>query len=103
MSQQCVKVILVLESSDLGRSEALERELSVAIESAGVGEYDGNEIGDGKAVFYMYGTDADAIYEAIEPVLRASSLAGRGTVVRRYGPPQVGVREVKTAIGTAPS
>ena len=49
---------------------ALEDRLIAAIDSAGVGEFDGNEFGGGEAVLYMYGPDADALFEEVEPILR---------------------------------
>lgn len=39
----------------------VEDELIDAIDSAGVGEFDGNLLGGGEVVLYMYGPDADAL------------------------------------------
>jgi len=65
----------------------LEDELIEAIDSAGVGEFDGNLIGGDEVVLYMYGPDADTLFAAIEPVL-ANLPPPRGSyAVKRYGPP----------------
>lgn len=50
---------------------ALEEALIKAIDEAGVGEFDGNEFGGGEAVLYAYGPDADDLFNAMEPHLRA--------------------------------
>ncbi|MEV4539087.1 hypothetical protein AB0J82_35470 [Asanoa sp. NPDC049518] len=49
----------------------LEDRLEKAITEAGVGEYDGNEIGGGEAVLFAYGPDATKLFAAMERELRA--------------------------------
>ncbi len=98
MAEHCVQVIFPFTGSDLKPVFALENALRAAIAQSNVGEFDGNEVGGGEAVLYMYGPDADALYTAITTVLRAAELAVDGVVVRRYGPPQEGVRETKTPV-----
>lgn len=49
---------------------ALEDRLIQAIDTAGVGEFDGNEFGGGEAVLYAYGPDAGALFAAMESHLR---------------------------------
>ena len=49
------------------------------------GEFDGEEFGGGRCVLYMYGPDADRLFEAVEPVLRAAPLARGGFAIKRYG------------------
>ncbi len=71
----------------LGESEAffaLEDSLIEAIESAGVGEYDGNEFGAGEAVAYMYGPDADLLFATVENQLPHFA-ARPAYCVLRYG------------------
>jgi hypothetical protein len=63
---------------------ALEDRLNVAIERADAGEFDGNEFGDGECTLYMYGPDADRLYNAIAPV-QMSPLARGGYAIKRYG------------------
>jgi len=45
----------------------------------------GMKFGEGECVLYMYGPDADALFSAIEPVLRSSPLTKGGRLVMRYG------------------
>ncbi len=70
---------------EFGSFQHLADELAEAIEEAGVGEFDGDEFGEGACVFYMYGPNADALFAAVEPILRKSPLAANGRVVKRYG------------------
>jgi hypothetical protein len=63
----------------------LSDRLAEVIEAKSVGEFDGDEFGEGECVLYMYGPDADALFSAIEPVLRCSPLAKGGRVIKRYG------------------
>src|SRR5690606_13315982 len=44
------------------RVYALEDALGVAVSKARVGMVDGHEFGGGKAVLFLYGSDADALY-----------------------------------------
>ncbi len=97
--EHCVLVTFPFEGSDLAPLFTLEDALSAAILASGSGAFDGNEVGGGKAVLYMYGPDADALYAAIAPVLAAFPVAANGLVTRRYGPPGDGVREVATPVG----
>jgi hypothetical protein len=65
----------------------LEQRLEQSIKKAGVGEFDGNEFGDGECVWYMYGPDADALYRAVEPILREAATQAGSFVVKRRGAP----------------
>ncbi len=91
MADHAVIVHLVLSDSDFGTEDERARvhELSDRIEAeinlSGVGEFDGDEFGAGECTLYMYGPDADALFDAIEPVLRGSTLSSRGYAIKRYG------------------
>jgi hypothetical protein len=91
MADQAVLVYLKLSDDRFGTSEERDqiRELSDQLEKAiqdhGVGEFDGDEFGEGQCTLFMYGPDADALFETIEPMLRDSSLTANGHAVRRYG------------------
>lgn len=94
MTEHCVKIILKLSSQNGTDEEldglfALENELSSVVEQQGVGEYDGNDIGQGEFTIYLYGADADKLFLAIQPVLQRSSLTRDGYILKRYGPPEV--------------
>jgi len=91
--QHAVLAHLKLADSHLGSEadvqacQALETRLESDIHRAGVGELDGNEIGGGECVLFMYGPDADRLFQAIEPALRSSPFARGGWVLKRYGNP----------------
>ena len=100
MEEHCVKVYLKL-SNENGTSEEMDaiHELSDALEEAieenEAGEFDGDEFGGGECTLYMYGPDADKLFETIRKPLKASPLAKSGYVLKRYGPPADGVKEVR--------
>jgi hypothetical protein len=104
MSDHCVKVILKLSDGDMGTSEEREAihelsdQLQTAIEDHDAGEFDGDEFGGGQCVFYMYGKDADRLFEAIRPSLLASPFARGGHAIKRYGPPEDGIKEVQVEL-----
>ena len=64
---------------------ALADDLERVIPEKQVGEFDGDEFGDGRCILYMYGPDADRLFEAVEPVLRAAAVARDGFAIKRYG------------------
>jgi hypothetical protein len=53
----------------------LEKKLETAVGAAKVGEFDGNEMAvDGSDGFlYMYGPDADQLFDAVKPVLESAT------------------------------
>ena len=67
--------------------DMIEDPLIDAIEAAGVGEFDGNEVGPDEALLFMYGPDANALWRVVEPVLRDANLGSGSYAVLRYGPP----------------
>jgi hypothetical protein len=93
--EHAVLVYLTYSSSDLDPLYALEDELANAINEAQAGEFDGNDVAaDGSdAILYMYGPDADALFEAVRSTLERSPLLKGARVVLRYGPPADGVPE----------
>jgi hypothetical protein len=100
MEEHCVRIYLKL-SQEHGRQEEMDsiHELSdvleESIEKVGAGEFDGDEFGGGECTLYMYGPDADKLFEAIRKPLMSSPLAKGGYVLKRYGPPADGVKEVR--------
>lgn len=60
-----------------------ERIMTTAVEEAGVGEVDGDEFGGGEVVVYAYGADADALFAAMEPALRALPFRPAHVLLRR--------------------
>lgn len=82
-------------STDLSALFALEAELASAIQANGAGEYDGNEIAaDGSdGTLYMYGPNADALYEAVRATLQSKAFMDGARARIRYGQPGAQVRE----------
>jgi hypothetical protein len=83
-------VIVTYKLSGDGFGEAHERDavhaltgrLAVVIESAGVGEFDGDEFGGGEVTLYAYGPDASRLFGTMEPYLRAFSARPAHAVLR---------------------
>jgi len=73
----------------------IEDRLSEVIECNRLGEFDGNEIGSGGATLFMYGPDAERLFEGIEGILRDYPLCRGARVVIRYGEPGSRERELK--------
>lgn len=98
MNQHAVLIDIHYEPGTLSPDSlfGLEDLLIEAVEGAGVGEYDGNEIGmdEPVATFYMYGPDADALFRVVMPVLEGADLPGVVSILRRYG--DHGAREMRT-------
>jgi hypothetical protein len=73
----------------------VEAQLEDAINAAGVGEFDGDEmavdLSDGS--LYMYGPDAEALFRVVRPILAAAECLRNTRVTLRFGPPEDGVPE----------
>ena len=99
MSDHCVRVRFPFSASDLAPVFELEDALTGAIEAADAGEFDGNDVGQDECILYMYGPDADALFQAIQPILAEHrELVAGGQAFLRYGPPEDGIREVSVPI-----
>jgi hypothetical protein len=77
------------DERDLDPLYALEDELIAALDGKNLGELDGHEIAiDGSdGSLFLYGPDADALFAAIQPVLKSSPVTLGGNVTLRYGSP----------------
>lgn len=64
--------------------QTLERRLESALVEDRAGELDGNDFGNGEAILYMYGANADTLYRTVETLLRQVSFRP-GYAVLRYG------------------
>lgn len=82
----------VYEQYDLA---TLEDDLIAAMDSAGTGELDGNEVGPEGAILFLYGPDAAALLASIEPILHASPLCQNARIVLRAGDPGAPETEVR--------
>lgn len=89
-SKQAVLVFLkvhglpahVYRECDLGTIGGRLREV---IKRERLGLFDGNGIGAGEAVLYMYGPDAERLFAGVEATLRAYPLCQGARVVIRHG------------------
>ncbi len=87
---QSVVVYFRCTGDDLAPVYALERTLTEVIADAGVGVYDGHEIAllDGDdAYLFMYGPDADKLFEAVQSTLQGDPLLKGAKATLRYGTP----------------
>ena len=82
----------VYEAHDLA---TLEDRLIEAIEGEGLGEFDGNEVGQGQATLFMYGPDAERLFAGVETILREYPLCRGARVEIRRGSPGAPAREVR--------
>ena len=73
MSEHAVLVNLPGDQPGLDL-DTIEDPLIAAIEASGIGEFDGNAIGPDGAVLYMYGADADLLFDVVGPVLDGRDL-----------------------------
>jgi hypothetical protein len=101
-SEHAVIIHFSYGSTDLSRLYDLEDKLESALQLADSGEFDGNEMAaDGSdGYLYLYGPDADILFETIKPVLEAAAFMKGAKAKLRYGPPKDGTREVEIEIGT---
>lgn len=100
MSEHAVIVRFDYGQADLSPLNELEDKLTAAIESAAVGEFDGNEVAiDGSdGTLYMYGPSADRLFEVVRPVLASATCIRNAVATIRYGSPEDGVEEKRVAI-----
>lgn len=85
--------------AELERYQEIQDELEAAIERAGVGEFDGDEWGEGMCTLYMYGPNADQLWAAIAPVLAKNAFPQGSAAVKRWGGP--GSKEVRVSVAQA--
>jgi hypothetical protein len=105
MPEHSVQVVLPLSSEhgsddEMDAVHELTDKLDEAIEAAEAGELDGDEFGGGICRLYLYGPDADKLFEAIKEPLFASPLSKGGHAIKRYGEPSnPKAREVRIDFG----
>jgi hypothetical protein len=87
-SEQDVLVVLKLSNRLMGTHqeradlEVFADELDVAVRDAGVGEYDGDELGGGECTLFFCGPDQDQLLAVLLPLLKRSPMARGGGVVK---------------------
>ena len=90
-------------STNLARLFALEDQIEDALAAASAGELDGHEIAvDGSDGFlYVYGPDADRLFEIMLPILWSSDFMDGAEITRRYGPAAEDTRRVVETLNKA--
>ncbi len=73
---------------------AFESQLEAAL--GDLGGLDGHARGPTDTIVYLYGRDAEAMYRAIERVLKTHPLAQGASVTIRKGPPGTAQHEIRT-------
>jgi hypothetical protein len=95
--EQALLVYLKLSDDKFGDFEEreaifrLEDEVEPKVLSSGAGEYDGHEFGGGFGTLYMYGLDADKLFDVVIESIRNHPPRAGSYIVKRYG--DVGARE----------
>jgi hypothetical protein len=88
--EQIVLLTIHLSETRLDADRRAVSDLCEALEATlaqeEVGEFDGVEFEANVGTIYLYGSNAEALLAAIEPILRASPLASRIVATKRYGP-----------------
>jgi hypothetical protein len=90
-NEHAVIVHLVLSGVEFGSDadqawvRELEDQLITAIGDGQVGEYLGNEFGEGEAVLSMYGPDAESLFGFAEPTVRAARPQPGSRAIKRCG------------------
>jgi hypothetical protein len=88
-SNEAVSVHLVSLTSD--DALALEKRLAAKITRKAVGEYDDTRwhstVDGGEAQLLAYGPDADALWDAMKPIVQGSEPKPGSHVIKTYGDP----------------
>jgi len=86
--EQDLLVVLKLSNRLMGVAtermeiEAFADQLEAAILEAGVGEYDGDELGGGECILFFCGPDIDRLLDVLRPLLKHSPLCRGAHLVR---------------------
>jgi hypothetical protein len=88
-----VRVMVKLSDEHSGDHDEIERlldiepQIELLVEQNGLGELDGNEIGEGYFTWFIYGPDADRIFSSLLPTLLNIPMPpGSHLIVRRGAP-----------------
>lgn len=82
---------------EVERWQGLQEQLAEAIDVAGAGEFDGDGWGDGMLDVFMYGPSADALWDAVAPVIEKHAIPKGSHAIKRYRTP-AGDREERIDI-----
>ena len=62
--------------------------LASVIEDQQIGVFDADEYGNGEGALFMYGPNADRLFEVVYPLLSTWSPLKGGYAIKRYGVPE---------------
>ena len=103
--EQAVLIHLRLSDGKFGTENefdsihALSAKLEATITANRLGVFDGDDFGEGDCTLFIYGPNADALFAAMEPILRASPLSKGAVAIKRYGKAtDENAKEVKVAL-----
>jgi hypothetical protein len=107
LAEHAVIVHLTLAGGEMGspdeRAEiaTLQEEVSAVIDAVGVGEFDGDEWGGNECVLYMYGEDADRLFDAVRPVLlKLPPRSGSYAIKRQGDAGDANAKEERVSLGS---
>jgi hypothetical protein len=66
-------------------AHAFSDKLASVIEESQAGIFDGDEFGAGEGVFFMYGPDANRLFDVVYPLLKTWEPLRGGYAIKRYG------------------
>lgn len=88
-----IAVYFKLSSGEYGTQEERDSihrftdRLTEIIAKSNMGIFDGDEFGNGEGGLFMYGGNADQLFDVVEPFLRTWEQLKGGYVIKRYGAP----------------
>lgn len=103
-AEQDLLIVLKLSNKQMGtQQERLDitqfaDELEDAITKAGVGEYDGDELGGGECTLFFCTTDVDKLLGVLRPLCKRSPLCRGAHLVRMVATADGGVVSQKQAL-----
>jgi hypothetical protein len=93
LPKDCIAAYFKLSAPNFGTIDEVKEihkfagQLAEAIEASGVGVYDGDEFGEGGCGLFMYGPDADRLFDVVYPLLSSWEKMRGGRIIKRYGQP----------------
>ena len=92
-ADEWIAVYFKLSNGEYGTEEERDSihrftdKLSEIISESGMGIFDGDEFGNGEGGLFMYGPNADRLFNVVEPSLRGWKPLEGGYAIKRYGAP----------------
>lgn len=100
-NQHCVIIHFIYLKEELDELHDLDNKLDTVIKEKGVGRYDWHEINldmtDG--TLYMYGPNAEELFEAVRPTLEQTAFTKGAWAVLRFGGARSDVKQIEIQIG----